>query len=107
MRKLKVAIVLLALVAVAAADVYGKGYGKQHVDWSHVPHYKVDWAVQDDYYNDFGQVETRHGDNTDTMWWVTLPGKSWIKRNDQIHAQQHVSHAAPSYSAPAYGKAAY
>ena len=104
----KVAIVLLALVAVAAADVYGKGYAKQTVDYSHVPYYNVDWAVMDDYYNDYAQAETRSGDNTKTNWRVALPGKSWIKRDDVVNAEMRVSqHAAPSYSASAYGKAAY
>ncbi len=92
--QLQVAIVLLALAAVAAADSY-KSYGKQHVDYSHVPYYNFDWAVQDEYYNDYGQKETRNGDNTDTQWWVTLPGKgSHIKRSDQIHAQQRHSYGA-------------
>ena len=99
----QVAIVLLALAALAAAD-----YGKQTVDWSHVPYYNVDWAVMDDYYNDYAQTETRSGDNTKTNWRVALPGKSWIKRDDVVNAEMRVSqHAAPSYSASAYGKAAY
>ena len=94
------------MVAIAAAETYGKGYGKQHVDYSHVPYYNFDWAVQDaESYNDYGQKETRNGDNTDTQWWVTLPGKgSHIKRTDQIHAQQHVAH---SYAAPEYKKDDY
>ena len=46
-------------------------------------------------------------DNTKTNWRVALPGKSWIKRDDVVNAEMHVSHAAPSYSASAYGKAAY
>jgi len=65
------------LVAAASADVYGKSYGGygKHVDYTHVPHYNFDWSVQDaESYNDYGQKETRNGDNTDTQWWVTLPG---------------------------------
>ncbi len=96
---LKVAIVLLALVAVAAAD----SYGKQHVDYSHVPYYNVDWAVQDDeHYNDYAQSEVRNKDETKTNWRVILPGKgSHIKRDDQVNAEMRVSHAAhASYAAP-------
>ena len=87
--QLKVAIVLLALAAVAAADSY-KSYGK-NVDYSHVPYYNVDWAVQDDYYNDYAQTETRSGDNTKTYWRVALPGKSHIKRDDVVNAEMRMS----------------
>ena len=105
---LQVAIVLLALVAAATAASYGNSYGRQTVDYSHVPYYNVDWAVQDDYYNDYAQTETRSGDNTKTYWRVALPGKSMIKRDDLVDAHARVSHSVGGYSAPAaYGKAAY
>ena len=91
----------MALAAITAAD-----YGKQHVDWSHVPCYNFDWESQgegkgyggygkDDSYGEvlrYGQKETRSKDDTETTWWTDLPGKSHIKRTDQVHAQQHVSY---------------
>ncbi len=100
----KVAIVLLALVAVAAAEY---GYGKQTVDWSHVPYYNVEWeslgegkGYGDSYGKDsYGEVlryrqkETRSKDDTKTTWDTELPGKSWIKRDDAVNAQMHVSYA--------------
>ena len=94
----------MALAAVAAAEY---GYGKQTVDYSHVPYYNVEWESlgegkgyggygKDEGYGEvlrYGQKETRSKDDTETSWWTELPGKSHIKRNDQIHAQQHVSYA--------------
>ena len=91
----------MALAAVAAAEY---GYGKQTVDWSHVPYYNFDWESQGegkgygyggDSYGEvlrYGQHETRSKDNTETKWWTDLPGKSHIKRNDQIHAQMRVGY---------------
>ena len=87
----------MALAAVAAAEY---GYGKQTVDYSHVPYYNFDWESQgegkgygDSYGSDsygevlrYGQKETRSKDDTQTNWWTELPGKSHIKRDDQIHA---------------------
>ena len=93
----------MALAAVAAAEY---GYGKQTVDYSHVPYYNFDWKSlgegkgygygKDDSYGEvlnYGQEEKRSKDDTETKWWTELPGKSHIKRDDIIHAQQHVSYA--------------
>ena len=97
-----VTIFLPALVAVAPADSYGKSYGKQTVDHSHVPYYNVEWTVQDDeHYNDYAQTEVRNKDETKTNWRVVLPGKgSHIKRDDAVNAEMRVSHSAPAYIAP-------
>ena len=94
----------MALAAVAAAEY---GYGKQTVDYSHVPYYNFDWKSlgegkgygygSDDYgYGEvlnYGQYESRSKDDTKTNWWTELPGKSHIKRDDIINAQQHVSYS--------------
>lgn len=100
----QVTFVLLALVSVTAATDYGSshgGYGKKNVDYSHVPYYNFDWEVQDDYYNDYGQTETRSKDETNTYWRVTLPGKgAHIKRDDQINAKMQISQ---SYGGSHYG----
>ena len=93
---LKVAIFVFALVAAAASELNGKsygGYGKINVDYSHVPYYNFDWQVKDDYYNDYGQQESRSKDETKTKWGVALPGKSFIKRDDLVNAEMHVSHS--------------
>ena len=98
----QVAIVLLALAALAAAD-----YGKQTVDWSHVPYYNVEWeslgegkGYGDSYGSDsygealrYRQKEVRSKDETKTMWDTELPGKSHIKRDDLVNAQVRVSHS--------------
>ena len=88
----------MALAALAAAD-----YGKQTVDWSHVPYYNVEWeslgegkAYGGDSYGDvlrYRQKETRSKDDTHTNWDTELPGKSHIKRDDIVNAQMHVSYA--------------
>ena len=116
-RWLQVAIVFLFLAAVAAADTYEKsygGYGKQHIDYSHVPYYNSDWQVEDkDYYGkelNYGQKEQREHDNTKTNWWVTLPGNAYIKRDDLINAQMHVSHSyghSGDYKQPEYKSESY
>ena len=58
-----------------------------------MPYYKFDWVVKDDYYNDYGQVETRDGGNIKTNWGVALPGYSHIKRDDVVNAQVHHSYS--------------
>jgi len=100
----------LDLAAVAAAD----SYGKQHIDYSHVPYYNSDWQVEDkDYYGkelNYGQKEQREHDNTKTNWWVTLPGNAYIKRDDLINAQMHVSHSyghSGDYKQPEYKSESY
>lgn len=35
--------------------------------------YKYDYAVKDDYYNDYGKTESREGDLTKGSYWVALP----------------------------------
>ena len=112
----QVAIVLFALAAVAAADY---GYGKMHVDYTHVPYYNFEWeslgegkgyGYGGDSYGEvlrYGQKETRNKDNTETSWWTELPGKSYIKRNDQIHAQQRVSYTKDSYKGNDYKMSNY
>ena len=96
----------MALAAVAAAEY---GYGKQTVDWSHVPYYNVDWASQGegkgygyggDSYGElltYGQHETRSKDDTKTNWWTDLPGKSHIKRDDNVHAEMRVGYSHGGY----------
>ena len=49
--------------------------------------------MKDDYYNDYGQVETRDGGNIKTNWGVALPGYSHIKRDDVVNAQVHHSYS--------------
>jgi len=50
--------------------------------------------VKDDqYYIDFGQIESRDHDKTETNWWVALPGYSHIKRNETVSAQVHQSYS--------------
>ncbi len=39
----------------------------------HPAQYKFDWAVKDEYYNDYGQYENRDGDKTTGNYWVVLP----------------------------------
>jgi len=56
----------------------------------------------DEYYIDYGQVETREHDNTKTIWWVALPGYSHIKRGDAINAQVHHSYSQGYESKPVY-----
>ena len=94
----------MALAAVAAAEY---GYGKQTVDYSHVPYYNVEWESlgegkgyggygKDDSYGEvlrYRQKETRSKDETKTNWDTELPGKSWIKRDDIVNAQMHVAYA--------------
>lgn len=36
-------------------------------------YYKYDYAVKDDYYNDYGHQESREGDSTKGSYWVALP----------------------------------
>ena len=71
----------MALAAVAAAEY---GYGKQTIDYSHVPYYNVEWeslgegkGYGDNYGKDsygeelrYRQKETRSKDETKTMWAV-------------------------------------
>ncbi|XP_042226711.1 cuticle protein 8-like [Homarus americanus] len=71
------ALLLLALVAVAAADKRpATGYGAPPVssEESEPPKYGFDWAVQDgESGNDFGQQEARDNDNTKGSYTVQLP----------------------------------
>ena len=104
----KVALIVLALVAVAAAD-YKPSYMTVH---QHVPYYKFDWAVTADggYGKDgplsFGQYENREKDHTTGNWWTDLPNKGHIKVDYDVNSQVYQAYAAPSYAKPAY-KPAY
>ena len=103
----------MALAAVAAAEY---GYGKQTVDYSHVPYYNVEWeslgegkGYGDNYGKDsYGEVlryrqkETRSKDDTKTTWDTELPGKSWIKRDDIVNAQMRVSQMKGDYKSNDY-----
>ena len=105
----------MALAAVAAAEY---GYGKQTVDYSHVPYYNVEWeslgegkGYGDSYGKDsYGEVlryrqkETRSKDETKTNWDTELPGKSWIKRDDLVNAKVRVSHSVGDYKTNDYKK---
>ena len=75
-------------------------------------YYKFDWAVKDDYYNDFGQYEAREGDKTTGNYWVVLPDGR--KQNVNYYVDGYSGYVAdvtydgyakayePSYKAPAY-----
>ena len=109
---IQVAIVVLALVAVAAADSYKPSYITAH---QHVPYYKFDWDVTAQGYGGYGkdgyskdsygealayhQTENREKDHTVSSWKTQLPGKAHINVDRDINAQ---AYAAQSYAAPAY-----
>lgn len=66
--------------------------------------------MKDDYYNDFGQYESRDGDNTKGNYWVVLPdGRKqtvdyYVNGYSGFVADVKMDGYAKSYDAPAYGK---
>ncbi|CAB4061926.1 unnamed protein product [Lepeophtheirus salmonis] len=68
----KISIPLLLLVALSASLVIGDDFRSGSYDTP--ANYNFNWNVQDDYSNNnFGQEETRNGDNTVGSYFVALP----------------------------------
>ncbi|KAK3850878.1 hypothetical protein Pcinc_042440 [Petrolisthes cinctipes] len=67
------AILFLALVAVAVADERPSyGYSPPSSEEYEPAKYDFNWAVNDDFGNDFGHQEAREGDHTEGSFYVQL-----------------------------------
>ena len=82
-----------------------------YIIMQHPANYKFDWAVKDDYYNDYGQHESRVKDNTQGSYWVLMPdGRKRVVDykvdayggfeiiDHRIEGQKYEGYTRPSYN---------